>query len=100
MQADLRVLGIILARKGSKGLPGKNTKTLRGKPLIAWSIQAGLDSRYITDVVVSTDSAGIASIAQEYGAEVPFLRPDNLATDEATSAAAIMHAIKSLHQER
>lgn len=99
VQADLRVLGIILARKGSKGLPGKNTMTLLGKPLIAWSIQAALDSRYITDVVVSTDSADIASIAQEYGAEVPFIRPDNLATDEATSADVIMHAIKSLHQD-
>jgi CMP-N,N'-diacetyllegionaminic acid synthase len=99
MQADLRVLGIILARKGSKGLPGKNTMTLRGKPLIAWSIQAGLESHFITDVVVSTDGAEIASIAQECGAEVPFIRPAHLATDTSTSADAIMHAISFLHQD-
>jgi len=99
MQADLRVLVIILARKGSKGLPGKNAMTLRGRPLIAWSIQAGLESQFITDVVVSTDSTEIAAIAQECGAEVPFIRPDHLATDTSSSADAIMHAITFLEED-
>ena len=98
MQGDIRVLGIILARNGSKGLPGKNTMQLRGKPLIAWSIQAGLESRCVTDVVVSTDSAEIASIAVEFGAEVPFIRPEHLAVDTSPSADAIIHAISFLQE--
>ena len=94
MQEGIRVLGLILARSGSKGLPGKNTMLLGGKPLIAWSIEAGLKSCYITDVVVSTDSAKIASIAMELGAEVPFIRPEHLAVDTSPSADSVMHAIQ------
>lgn len=88
-----RVLGLVLARGGSKGLPGKNIKVLNGKPLIAWSILCGLNSVYIDDLVVSTDSSDIATLSRKYGAEVPFLRPDYLASDEASSVDAMLHAI-------
>lgn len=87
------VIAIIPARGGSKGLPGKNIKQLCGKPLIAWSIEAGLGSQYIDEVVVTTDSEEIASTAREFGASVPFIRPAELASDTATSFDAIKHAI-------
>jgi CMP-N,N'-diacetyllegionaminic acid synthase len=87
------VIAIIPARSGSKGLPGKNIKQLCGKPLIAWSIEAGLASKYIDVVVVSTDSQEIAAISREIGASVPFIRPPDLATDEATSFEVIKHAL-------
>jgi len=93
MYQDKTFLAIIPARGGSKGLVGKNTKELCGKPLIAWSIEAGLKSNYIDEVVVSTDYQNIANIAKQYGATVPFLRPDYLANDTATSFDAVKHTI-------
>jgi CMP-N,N'-diacetyllegionaminic acid synthase len=86
-------LAIIPARGGSKGLPNKNIKELCGKPLIAWSIEAGLNSQYLDEVMVTTDSQEIANIARQYGANVPFLRPAELATDIATTFDAIKHVI-------
>lgn len=86
-------LAIIPARGGSKGLPGKNIKELCGKPLIAWSIEAGLKSEYIDEVMLTTDSVEIADIAQKYGAKVPFLRPIELASDTATTFEAVKHVI-------
>jgi N-acylneuraminate cytidylyltransferase/CMP-N,N'-diacetyllegionaminic acid synthase len=86
-------LAIIPARGGSKGLPGKNIKELCGKPLIAWSIEAGLNSKYLDEVMVTTDSQDIADISQKYGAKIPFLRPAELATDTATTFDAVKHAI-------
>lgn len=86
-------LAIIPARGGSKGLPGKNIKELCGKPLIAWSIEAGLGSEYIDEVMVTTDSEEIARIARQVGSSVPFIRPPELASDTATSFDAIKHAI-------
>ena len=71
-------LAIVPARGGSKRLPGKNLADLGGKPLIAWSIEAALKSRYVTKIVVSTDDATIAHTAEQWGAEVPFLRPAEL----------------------
>ena len=93
------VIAIIPARAGSKGLPGKNIKDLRGKPLIAWSIESGLASKYIDTVVVSTDSPVIADIAQQFGAATPFLRPSILSTDEATSFDAIKHTLDYYDQQ-
>mgnify|MGYP005621606549 CR=1 FL=1 len=93
MYKDKSFLAIIPARGGSKGLPGKNIKELCGKPLIAWSIEAGLKSKYLDEVVVSTDYQNIADIAKQYGANVPFLRPDYLASDTATSFDAVKHTI-------
>jgi len=87
-------LAIIPARGGSKGLPKKNIKELCGKPLIAWSIEAGLKSKYIDEVMVTTDYQDIAKIAKENGASVPFLRPAELSTDTATSFEAINHTIE------
>jgi len=86
-------LAIVPARGGSKGLPGKNIKELCGKPLIAWSIETGLKSKYLDELVVSTDYQNIADIAKQYGASVPFLRPNCLASDTATSFDAIKHTI-------
>lgn len=87
------VLGIIPARGGSKGLPGKNLRLLGGKPLIVWSIEAGTKSRYIDELVISTDSEEIAAVAKRTGATVPFIRPNELATDDASSVDVVLHAL-------
>jgi len=94
-----KILALIPARGGSKSLPGKNTKMLNGKPLIAWSIDAAKNSKYIDRVVVSTDSVGIAKISKEYGADVPFIRPNELATDTATSLDVIIHCMDWLKEK-
>lgn len=93
MYQNKTFLAIIPARSGSKGLPGKNIKELCGKPLIAWSIRAGLKSQYLDEVVVSTDCQCIANIAKKHGANVPFLRPEHLARDTSTTFDAIEHTI-------
>lgn len=90
---DKKVLALIPARSGSKGLPGKNIRILHQKPLIAWSIEAAKNSFYIDDLLVSTDSQKIADIAIKYGAEAPFLRPSELASDNASSIDVILHAV-------
>jgi len=87
---------IIFARGGSKGLPGKNVKTLAGKPLIGWSIEKALKVKRIKRVIVSTDSDEIASIAQKFGGEVPFKRPIELSEDSTPEWQAWMHALNYL----
>jgi CMP-N-acetylneuraminic acid synthetase len=89
----LKVLGVTLARGGSKGVPKKNIKLLNNKPLIAYTIEAALDSDIFTNYIVSTDSEEIAGIASQYGAEVPFMRPDALAQDYVWSRDALKHAV-------
>jgi CMP-N,N'-diacetyllegionaminic acid synthase len=89
----MNFVGIITARGGSKGIPGKNIRTLAGKPLIAWTIEAALQSKLLTDVMVSTDDPEIAKIANNWGAKVPFLRPSELATDTASHVSVINHFI-------
>jgi CMP-N,N'-diacetyllegionaminic acid synthase len=89
----MKILALINARGGSKGVPKKNIKPLMNKPLIAWSIQAGINSEMISDVVVSTDDQKIADIAKRYGADVPFLRPPELATDNSLQIDCIKHAV-------
>ncbi len=96
MIGDKRVLAIVPARGGSKGLPGKNTRSLCGKPLIAWSIEHALACPYVDSVVVSTDSDAIAAVAAQHGARVPFLRPAELAGDAASSIDVILHALDGL----
>jgi CMP-N,N'-diacetyllegionaminic acid synthase len=91
-----KILALVTARGGSKRLPKKNTRLLNGKPLISWSIEAGLNSKYIDDVYVSTDNEEIARISEEYGAKVPFLRPQSLALDDSKSIDVIIHAIDKL----
>jgi len=91
MYKGKRILAMIPARAGSKGLPGKNIRPLRRRPLIAWTIEGALKSRYIDRVIVSTDSREIAAVSKKYGAEVPFLRPKALATDKAKTIDVILH---------
>jgi len=93
MIKDKKILAIIPARGGSKGLPRKNIKNLAGKPLIAWTIELALKSRYLDRVVVSTEDKEIAKIARRYGAEVPFLRPKKYARDDSPTSEVINHAI-------
>ncbi len=88
-----RVLAVTLARGGSKGIPGKNIRSLAGEPLLAYTIAEAKRSKLITRYVVSTDSEDIRSVAREYGAEAPFLRPAELAGDTATSLDALKHAV-------
>lgn len=90
------ILAIIPARGGSKGIPRKNIKTLAGKPLIAWSIEAGKKSKYIDRIIVSTEDKEIRDISLIYGAEVPFLRPKELAQDNTSSVDTIVDVIMKL----
>lgn len=90
------VVGIIFARGGSKGVPGKNIRLLSGKPLIAYAIDTARQSRFINRVLVSTDDGEIAEIARQYGAEVPFLRPPQLAQDDSAEWLAWQHAIRTI----
>ena len=96
MLKNSRVVALIPARAGSKRLINKNLLLLVGKPLIAWTIEAALYSPEIDDVVVSTDSIDIKQVAIEFGASVPFMRPNVLAHDTATTDDVLMHAIEVL----
>lgn len=91
-----RVLALILARGGSKGLPGKNIKPLAGKPLLAWTIEAARQSRYVDRLVLSSDDEAIQQIARDWGCEVPFTRPAELASDTSSAADAVLHAMENL----
>ena len=93
------MLAIIPARGGSKGLPGKNIKNFAGKPLIYYTIEAALGSKYVDRVIVTTDSQSIASIAKEYGAEVPFMRPNTLANDTASAIDVYLHTTEYVMKE-
>ncbi|MDG2003440.1 MAG: acylneuraminate cytidylyltransferase family protein [Novosphingobium sp.] len=88
-----RVLAIVPARSGSKGLPGKNIRELCGKPLLAWPVEAAREAPAIDDVIISTDSSAYAEIAVRHGARAPFLRPSELASDTASSVDFILHAL-------
>lgn len=99
MYKGKKILAVIPARKGSKGLPGKNIMPLAGKPLIAWSIEQAKASKYIDRIVVSTDSKEIANVALSFGADVPFLRPLELSGDESTSVDVILHCIDELENQ-
>jgi len=93
------ILGVIPARAGSRGIPGKNIRDLAGKPLIAYSIAAGLASRLIDRLVVSTDSPQIADLARQNGADVPFLRPPELSGDDTPMMPVLKHALDRLGEE-
>ncbi|OOE33404.1 CMP-N-acetlyneuraminic acid synthetase, partial [Salinivibrio kushneri] len=94
-----KVCALIPARGGSKRLPKKNSLPLSGKPLIAWTIEAALNSQYIDKVLVSTDSEEIASISREFGAYVPALRPEYLANDTATTEQVIRYELNRHMQD-
>ncbi|WP_068547297.1 cytidylyltransferase domain-containing protein [Thalassotalea crassostreae] len=93
MHKENKCIALIPARGGSKRLPNKNVLALNGSPLIAWTIRAALASQYISKVYVTTDCQKIADVAIKYGAEVPFIRPDYLSSDTATSNDVLLHAI-------
>ena len=92
------IVGFIFARGGSKGVPKKNIRLLAGKPLIAYAIETAFQSEFIDRVVVSTDDGKIARVAQDYGAEVPFVRPKELAQDNSPEWLAWQHAIRTLKE--
>lgn len=90
------VLGIIPARGGSKGVPRKNVRLLAGKPLLAWTIEAGTAATCIDRLILSSEDPEIIDVAREYGCEVPFVRPAGLASDDAPGMAPVMHAMDAL----
>lgn len=94
----MNFLAIVTARGGSKGLKGKNIKELCGKPLINYTIDAARKSKYIKRVVVSTDNEDIAKVAKKAGAEIPCMRPEELATDNASSIDVVLHMINYLKE--
>jgi CMP-N,N'-diacetyllegionaminic acid synthase len=89
----LNILAITLARGGSKGVPRKNIKLLNGKPLIAYTIEEALKSKFINTYIVSTDDVEIQEVAISLGAQAPFLRPGNISGDTASSVSALQHAV-------
>ena len=96
MSPQGKVLAIVPARGGSKGLPGKNLRLLDGRPLLAWPVSAALGAASVDRVIISTDDVAIAEAALTAGADVPFLRPAHLANDTASSMDVILHALDTL----
>ena len=94
--ADLRVLGLVPARGGSKGVPRKNIKLLAGKPLLAYTAEAALAARLLTRVILSTDDEEIAEVGRACGLDVPFLRPAELAQDTTPTLPVVQHALRTL----
>lgn len=95
----MKILAITLARGGSKSIPKKNVKVLNGKPLIAYTIEEALKSKYINRYIVSTDDDEIKNISINFGAEVPFKRPIEVSTDIASSVSALQHAVNWVESE-
>lgn len=93
----MRILGLITARSGSKGIPDKNVKHLGELPLLAYSALAAHQSKSINKTIISTDSDEYIRIAEKYGVEAPFLRPDHLSTDQASSLDVIVHALEFMN---
>ncbi|UWG48109.1 hypothetical protein HSRCO_1832 [Halanaeroarchaeum sp. HSR-CO] len=95
-----RILALIPARGGSSRVPGKNIRDLGGKPLIAHTIEDALHSEVVDDTIVSTDDEEIAAISEEWGAEVPFRRPEELARDTSPTGPVVRHALDWLESNR
>jgi len=91
-----RILAVIPARGGSRGVPGKNIRSLLGKPLIAWTIEAAQQSRYLDRIIVSSNDRAIIDVAQRYGCEAPFVRPGELSQDDTPGIDPILHALDQL----
>lgn len=96
MYESMKIVAIIPARGGSKGIPHKNITNLCGKPLIGYTIEAAKQSIYIDDVIVSTDDLEIKKVSEEYGASVPFIRDGHIASDEAKTISVVVDAIQRL----
>jgi len=97
---NAKALGVIPARGGSKSVPRKNLAALNGKPMLAWTIQAAQESRLLTHFVVSSEDEEIIRVARQYGALAPFVRPSELATDEAPSLPVVQHAVREMEQRQ
>lgn len=95
----MKILGITLARGGSKSVKLKNIRNIGSKPLIAYTIEESLKSKYLTHYIVSTDHKEIAKVAEAYGAEVPFIRPENISNDTASSVSALKHAVTFMEEK-
>lgn len=96
----MKIVALIPARGGSKGIPNKNRLNIAGKPLIAWSIEHALSSTAVDQVIVSTDCDLIASLSKNLGASVPFLRPSNLAEDTSTTESVMLHCVDFLYSQQ
>lgn len=97
--SDLKILALITARSGSKGVPGKNIRPINGKPMLAYSIEHAKASKYINRIILTTDSEEYATIGRQYGAETPFIRPAEYATDTALDIDVFEHALSYLKKE-
>ncbi len=98
MESSIKVLGVIGARAGSKSIPDKNIKPLLGKPLFAWIAEAGKASKHVSRIIMSTDSPTYAKLANEYGVETPFIRPDELSGDKVPDWDYLSHAAVWLYE--
>lgn len=96
MKPKRRVLGLIPARHGSKGIIGKNTRLMCGKPLLEWTIEAGLGASCLTNLILSTDSPEALKIAEKFPIEVPFQRPDDISGDQSKTKDVVKHALDFL----
>lgn len=94
----MRVLGLVTARGGSKGVPRKNIREMNGKPLLAYTAEAAFDARSLSRVVLSTDDDAIAEVGRNWGMDVPFIRPGSLAQDTTPSIDVVIHAIAELEK--
>lgn len=92
----MRVVGVITARGGSKRVPGKNIRMCAGKPLLGWTCEAALGARLLDRVILSTDDKAIAEVGSNFGVEVPFLRPSNLAADDTPTVDVLIHLLNWL----
>lgn len=90
----MKILGLIPARGGSKGIPGKNIKALGGKPLLAYTFDSAQESKLLSKVILSSDDSDIIAVANQIGLEVPFTRPENLANDQSPTLPVIAHALR------
>ena len=99
MYRQYKVMAIVTARGGSKGLPGKNIKNINGRPLIGWTLKQAVESQYIDELFVSTDSEEIANVSRQCGVDVPSLRPVSLAEDTTPSIDVILYTIQLLENQ-
>ena len=99
LSVKYKVLGITLARGGSKSIKNKNIAKILNKPLIYYTIKEAKKSKFISDYIVSTDSKKIAKVANFYGANTPFIRPKKLSKDSSTSVDALIHAVKFMEKK-
>ena len=97
---NYKILGITLARGGSKSIKNKNIVKIFNKPLIYYTIKEAKKSKFITDYIVSTDSKKISKVANFYGADTPFIRPKSISKDSSTSVDALIHALKFMEKKR